>query len=277
MLQAAAIPVDTLTWAGRIIPKNPAEFWALVLVLVTVGLGWVALRGLSSLKLTQEDLTLTKANLELAGKDLELTRKAHELSASELELAKKDLELSKLDAQTRAQRESIALGIQQSQRMSTELFPLYAKLLKALAAASVPVFVRDGAEVSFEENEEKAKIERARAWVALLDQSTKDLTIELMNGIEGWSMFFTHRLADEKVAFEPCASGLSLMVITLYPCLLFQRRVNPTSGPFPNLVKLFKAWHGKKEMDRSLKDAARWQSSGFALLPPLGTSIDSTE
>ena len=90
-------------------------------------------------------------------------------------------------------------------------------------------------------------------------------------------MSFTHRLADEKVAFDPCSTGLCQMVITLYPCLLFARRANPKSGPFPNLVKLFRAWHGKKEMERALKDADRWQSSGLALLPPLGTNLDTKQ
>ena len=89
MLQAAVTHADTLTLNGRIVPKNPAEFWALVSGASSIVLLVVAWKALSSLKLTQQDLELTK----------------------------QDLKLTKDDIETRSQREAIIIAVEQASIM----------------------------------------------------------------------------------------------------------------------------------------------------------------
>lgn len=247
MLQGAITHADTLTLSGRIIPKHPAEFWGLVSGLSSIVLLIVAWRGLSSLKLTQEDLELTK----------------------------QDLKLTKDDIETRSQREAIVIAVEQANIMRKELFPMYEELLQLFATAQVPMFVTSGAEVSFSETEEQAKIEKARHWIGTLTRDMQEKTLALMNALEIWAMPFAHGLADQEKAFEPCSNGFCSIVITLYPHILFQRRDNKQhSGPFQNVVKLFNAWHGQKEVSRLLKDARRWQAEGITLPTVVGTNLD---
>ena len=66
-----------------------------------------------------------------------------------------------------------------------------------------------------------------------------------------------------------------LLSVTLYPAIIYQRRMNKErSGPFQNVVKLFMAWQGEKEVGNLLQAAARWQAEGVALPPTIGTNLD---
>ena len=156
-----------------------------------------------------------------------------------------------------------------------ELFPLYTEVLRLFVEAQVPMFVKSGAEVSFLEHEEQAKIEAARVWIAKLAPQTQAKVLDLMNALEIWAMPFACGLADRKTAFEPCASGFCQIAITHYPAIIYQRRMNKErSGPFQNVVKLFMAWQGEKEVGNLLQAAARWQAEGVALPPTIGTNLD---
>jgi hypothetical protein len=246
MLQNPVPLVETHWWA-ILIPSNAGEFWQFVAAVAGVVVVIVAAKGLRSLRLTQEDLEFTKQNLKLGQQDIE----------------------------TRSQREAISIAIDQATLMRQELFPLYAEVLQMFATAKVPMFVKSGSEVSFSEKEEEAKIESAREWIGKLTPEMQVKVLELMNSLEIWAMPFTYGLADEKKAFEPCSSGFCQIVITLYPTILFQRRANKQhSGPFQNVVKLFMAWQGQKELSRLLTDAGRWQVEGVALPPAIGTNLD---
>jgi hypothetical protein len=97
-------------------------------------------------------------------------------------------------------------------------------------------------------------------------------TIPLMNQLETWSMGFTHdpSLADENVAFEPCSTVFCQMVMSLYPMLLTQRRANPASGPYQNVVTLFQGWYAKKAQGQMLDQLRRLQSDVSRLPPTIG-------
>jgi hypothetical protein len=81
-------------------------------------------------------------------------------------------------------------------------------------------------------------------------------------------------MADEKVAFDPCSAVYCQMVMQLYASLLTQRRTNPASGPYQNVVLLFKTWYGQKAAAKLLKDLQRYQADGPQLPPPIGTNLD---
>ena len=149
---------------------------------------------------------------------------------------------------------------------------MYLDILAGLTAQKVPMFVHDVGEVSFEKNEETEKINDAIAWMGKVDSALLNKTVTLLNRLESWSMSFTHdpALATQEVAFEPCSTVFCQMVMSLYPLLLVQRRANLESGPYQNLVTLFRGWYARKAQDAMLEQLMRMQSDGERLPKAIG-------
>jgi hypothetical protein len=212
------------------VPHSAPDFWTMVLALATVGVVIVAWRGLRSLGLTRTEM------------------------------------------KNRATRESAQCAIDRCDEMSRQLLPTFTELFRELTGKGVPLFVDNPDQVSFEEKEETKKINRAIKWMGALDDGQLQRALQLMNGLECWSMPFTHdpALAAEKVAFKPCSAVFCQMVMSLYPALLTQRRTNPASGPFQNVVTLFNGWYAKQAQGPMLEQLERFQSDGAKLPPTIG-------
>jgi hypothetical protein len=211
-------------------PTNPDQFWAMISGMGTIALVIVAALGLTSLLLLKRDM------------------------------------------QNRTTREAVQSSIDHCDEMARELVPMYTEILNALRAQGLPLFVSDPSEVSFEKTEEVKKINSAIEWMGRLAPELLDKTVPLMNQLETWSMAFTHdpSLADEKVAFEPCSTVFCQTVMGLYPMFLAQRRTNPASGPYQNVVTLFQGWYAKTAQVPMLEQLKRLQVDGARLPPTIG-------
>jgi hypothetical protein len=217
-----------------LIPTNPGEFWTCALTVATAVLAVVAYLGLRSVALSKKDML------------------------------------------NRARRESAQCAVDRCGEMARELLPLYMRIVSELAMKKVALFVSDPGQVSFEEREEVRKINSAIAWVGTLDRELQSSTIELMNRLECWSMSFTSNpaLADEQLAFDPCSTAFCQMVMSLYPSFLTQRRANPASGPFQNVVTLFRGWYARKAQGPMLAQLERLQTDRSQLPSPIGARLD---
>jgi hypothetical protein len=220
-------------WWTVFVPTDALSAWTAVLALATLGVGFVAYFGLRSLA------------------------------------------LSKADMRNRAIREETQCAIDRCNEMGQVLLPKFTSLVRTFAAKKVRVFVTDPAQVSFRNEEEEKKLAAAQTWIGSLDPDTQDASIDLLNRLECWSIFFTTNpaLADEAVAFDPCSTVFCQMVMMLYGSLLAQRRANPASGPYQNVVKLFSGWYAKKAQGPMLEQIKRLQSDG-QLPPTRGNSLD---
>jgi hypothetical protein len=97
-------------------------------------------------------------------------------------------------------------------------------------------------------------------------------------------MYFTHQLANQDVAFGPCAPYYCSRVVQLYAYLLIARNADESSGKYPNVVTLFTEWmaqleHQKRGMEEGhlLEQLAKLQAKGSPrskLRPPLGTQLE---
>lgn len=232
MSQSPVPSADAFSWHHLVVPTNPTDFWTAALVVVTIGLGIVAYFGLRSVA------------------------------------------LSKSDMQNRLTRETVQCAIDHCDQMAQVLLPEFTKLFEVLAGKGVHLFVHKPDQVSFEEREEIKKINRAIEWMGKLDNDHIQRTILIMNRLECWSMAFTHNpaLASETVAFEPCSEVFCQMVMALYPAFLTQRRTNPASGPFQNVVTLFNGWYARKAQGPMLEQLERLQSDSSKLPPTMGIS-----
>lgn len=180
--------------------------------------------------------------------------------------------LVKRDMWNRATREAVQSAIDHCDEMARELVPMYNEIINGLNAQKLPLFVSNPSQVSFEKTEEVKKIDDAIEWVRKVNPVLLDKAIPLMNKLETWSMAFTHNpsLADEKVAFQPCSTVFCQIVMGLYPMFLTQRRANPASGPYQNVVTLFQGWYAKTAQGPMLEQLKKLQVDGSRLPPTIG-------
>jgi hypothetical protein len=205
------------------VARNPAEFWTQIQgiagalsFLIAIALLIIAVRGLGQLK----------------------------IGLSQLEVSKTDVAQGKKDMLTRAERDSITSAIVRCDEFRREVIPLNGVILTAMYTLKIPVFVQDASEVQFDPDN-KAEVRRAKEWLVKLPADLHNNAINLMNRLEVWSMFFTHRIADSATAFAPTATLYVGIVVQLYAILLVKRN-DDKSGSFPNLVELYKVWTGQK-------------------------------
>ena len=156
----------------------------------------------------------------------------------------RSLSLAKADMLNRAQRSSVHAAVERCEEMARILLPMHHEVLAEFVVRQVPVFASAVADVSFEAHEETGKIDAAVAWVSALDPVLQRKIIGLLNAMEVWSMHFTLGLAD------------------------------PVSGPFQNVVLLFRDWYSTKAKAQLLKVLQRHQTRGPSLPPPIGTVLD---
>lgn len=192
----------------------------------------------------------------------------------------RSLVLTKRAMLTQAKRDARACAIARCEEWAREVIPRNGEIFKIFAQHKVQVFVKTIPEVRFDPDNFD-EIKNAQAWLKALPEGVPKMMITHLNALEGWAMYFTHALADPDVAFGPCAPTYCTHVLQYYPMLLVLR-ANRGSGKFPNVVKLFKAWTAKFEMEQDgqemrmlLKQLGALQSKGPApvdpLPPPLGT------
>jgi hypothetical protein len=164
------------------------------------------------------------------------------------------LGLTKKDMKTRAERESITSAIKRCDEFRVAVIPPNGELLTALRDHGIPVFVTDASEVQFDPDN-KAEVRRAKEWFAALPPDLHNASINIMNRLETWAMYFTHGIADSSVAFGPVGPLYVELVVQLYAVLLVKRS-DDECGLFPNLVKLYKIWTGHDVDAEETRDAS---------------------
>ena len=193
----------------------------------------------------------------------------------------RSLGLTRSDMITRAVRDARESAIARCEEFAREIIPANVPILNSLAKNKVAVFAKGAAEVDFE-SEDAQRLANAKAWCAALPPGVLNDCIRFLNRLEAWSMHFTNALADEDIAFGPCAPQYCSMIVQNYAVLL-TRRVAASAGKYPNAVKLFHGWLEKLERQKQglklgdlLKQLGDLQAKGIAhrLPKPLGTQID---
>jgi hypothetical protein len=166
----------------------------------------------------------------------------------------RSLRLAKADMLTRSQREARACAIARSEELAEELIPKNTALRNRLVAASIPVFVQTAEAVRFDPDN-STDLVAAQQWGAKLPRDIHLDCIDFMNTLEAWAMHFTSGVADQNIAFGPCAPVYCTFVVQYY-ALLLMRRAGHQSGKFPNTVELFRTWSA--ELDNQ-KDGVKMQ------------------
>lgn len=177
----------------------------------------------------------------------------------------RSLQLMKADMLTRALRDASECTVQRCEEFAREIIPANASILKALAGAKIPVFVKGAEEVRFDKVDAQ-ELDRARAWRQSLPPELRSECIALLNRLEAWAMHFMHGLGDENLAYGPCAPVFCSMIVELYGVVLVSR-ASKAAGHYPNAVGLFNLWIGRAE------EQERWLKQGD-LLRELGELME---
>jgi len=137
-------------------------------------------------------------------------------------------------------------AIHRLEEVAKELIPENTKVLDALVKAGVHVFLGPADKVVFEPD--PTDLTAARAWRAGIPVPAYNLVTGFLNRLEAWSVYFTTGVADPEVAFGPIAPLLRSWVGQYYAILLIVRSgTGPSSGTFPNLVRLYLQWSAQMD------------------------------
>ncbi len=195
----------------------------------------------------------------------------------------RSLKLTREGMLNQAHRDARGCAIVRCEEFAAEIIPLNAGIVNAFAALKTPVFVEDAADVRFDPDT-REDLARAQEWFDSLPPEVRSACVALMNRMEAWAMYFTHQLAEADIAFGPCGPYFCSRVVQLYPYLLIARNRDQSSGNYPNVVALFKAWIAQLEEERRglirgqlLEQLAELQARGSprsTLKPPLGTQVE---
>jgi hypothetical protein len=169
---------------------------------------------------------------------------------------------------SQAKRAQVEDAVVRCEEMRKEIVPLLEQMLSNFASNNVKRFVSDGSKVSFPKEIDDAKAEKALQWVRSLNPEGRELILRLLNRLETWSMHFNHGLADPDVAFLPCATIYSSVVVMLYAPIITMRHNNPRSGPYQNVVDLFDRWYRKQRMEKIQEEVSKLQDAGAFKAPP---------
>jgi hypothetical protein len=195
------------------------------------------------------------------------------------------LKLTRADMLTRARREASQSAVSRAEEWAREVIPANAEIITLMRKNAIAIFVKEASEVQFDPDN-AADLKRAQEWVRQLPQDLYRKSVALLNRMEGWAMYFvgTAPLADQKIAFGPCAPTFCSMIVQSYAVLLANRAQKP-SGKFPNAIALFKVWLADLEKEerglkrgnllKELEDLlAKDKAPQITLPPPLGTDLD---
>jgi hypothetical protein len=198
----------------------------------------------------------------------------------------KSIRLARAGLLLQAKRDSRNCAVQRCEEFAREIVDLNIPLLDEYARSKATVFAQETGPPQFDPDINEHVV-KAQVWLSKLSPEAQNRSVVLLNRLEAWSMYFTHQLADPKVAIGPCGPYFTAMVVRDYAVLLWQRNRDPSSGKFPNIVKLYQAWTAESERDQIGSETGallqrinelqhREKAAMLVTLDdPLGTVIDS--
>ena len=194
----------------------------------------------------------------------------------------KSFKLAKADYLTRNLREARGCAIARCEEFAAKIIHDNAELHAAFGLSGIAPFHKPNEAVDFDASI-PAVVQGARDWIQQIPAEVRYRPQTILNYLEAWAMYFTHDLADESVAFAPCAAVFCSMIVRYRPYII-DIRAKETSGKYPNVVALFQRW--TERMDAQANgdvENALWQqiaevqarSAPKPFIKPIGTQVDT--
>ncbi len=194
------------------------------------------------------------------------------------------LRLQKQDITSRNQREATACAIKACESFAL-LISRHAAVLQLYKDAGVvgpiPLVTSGRLEFDTESARQSGMLAQAEAWITQIPANVRFQPLQFLNDVEAWAMNFTTQLADESIAYVPCAPVFSSFVTMHYPHLIMAR-ASRGSGGYPNIVQLYGVWEARRNAEENgkalqrtadaLEELARRQEH-VPFVRPMGTDL----
>jgi hypothetical protein len=195
----------------------------------------------------------------------------------QVQMAKLALEAAQGESELRSEREAIILAAQRCERYAEKVIPLSEQVGDELRGAGLKVQQWEMTDDDFGPG---SIIDSAggQQWIQAYDKVKADHLMTLLNEMEAFAIYFAKGAADEQVAFSAIGTVYCFDVRNYAPVLIECRRrfsEGSGSGPFENLISLYKIWSSRIRHD-SLRAKAQLAADEAARvvvpeMPAVGT------
>jgi hypothetical protein len=205
----------------------------------------------------------------LAKETLKSLKQQVSLAAAALSVARDDIKI-------RSQREAVTLAAELCVKISEQIFPRVNKNLEPIKAKGIEIRRWSLTDSSFDDAKYIAQAD-VRKWLdALVAGGVVGQVIAILNDMEGFAIYFTRGAADEEVAYPVIGAVFCEWVEWFAPHLAAVRtkQFNVTSGPYQNIVELYKVWaaRGKRKQLELEANKINLELSGLSVpeVKPIG-------
>jgi hypothetical protein len=157
--------------------------------------------------------------------------------------ALKQITVAKQASKIASLRDAYRLAAEQAHSYATEIVPKLNALYRAAKESGFTLF--DDAKVTIFDH--RVEIERAPGNVDIDKLETIiPVFMEAINRLETFSLFFTSKVADERIAFSSVGATFVFNVKRLLPLLV----ISANNGNHENVMRLFLLWNRRIEMQK---------------------------
>ncbi len=192
---------------------------------------------------------------------LVIAKKSLDAAQAQLSLAAQSLNLAKDDIRIRSQREAVALAAQECDKFAEKMVPNVHENEEKIKAAGFTIYRWPLKDLEFRW-ESLESLSGARKWAEaiLRSDAARMPLLRVVNDLEAFAMYFSTGAADEKVADPAVGSVFCLWVEAYAPYIISVRSdaaEQVVSGPYENVVTLYRIWSGRRRKKRLETDVSR--------------------
>lgn len=165
------------------------------------------------------------------------------LGLSQIKVAREQVEAQRKATRINAKRDALKITSEQIMKYGSEVIPLQNVFNEKVKSEEIKFFTDSKVKITGREIQVKpcADDNEVKKLKSLIYEFTS-----VMNAMEGFSVFFTSGVADEKVAFRSLSSTYCYFVKELLPLLVL---VEAGNKRFTATMQLFHIWYSRLESE----------------------------
>jgi hypothetical protein len=164
----------------------------------------------------------------------------------QLTIATAALTVARDDIRIRSQREAVVLAAELCEKFAAQIIPRVTANIRHITDLKIQLRAWELSDASFDE---PAYVQRpeVRSWLASTQNPPAAIEhiLAVLNDLEAFAIYFTRGAADEAVAYPVVGAIFCAWVENFAPHLIAARTKmvkGLTSGPYQNIVELYKMW-----------------------------------
>jgi hypothetical protein len=166
------------------------------------------------------------------------------LAKRSIEVSEKQIKQGQEHLKTNSLRDAATISAERVNFFICTILPLGNKLFDEKMALKFPEF--KGEIKDFKSSElSEWDIDFQKSFLTQLVKNSEVIGLNLINYLEGFSVYFTKGIADEEIAFSSVGGYFCSYVEIYYPLIAFQRDENKANEPYCNIIELYRLWKSR--------------------------------